>query len=243
MQGIVFQLLSGGDNNFSHISDYSPFFEIDRNWEAGCVKETFTANHQRLKHRVFNTHLRWEIMPKGAACKYIYVYRNGKDACTSFFHHLSNQADSGPFEGTFDDFFDDWINDRIIFGSWSRHLKSWMTAAADSANNILLVKYEDLKADLVQQLIRISNFLNLTHDEAILREKFLPLVTFEHMKRNIHQYEPISVQWKPGYSFIRKGSVGDHKEMFDERKEKMYQDMLQREFPGGLPEWFTIDLL
>ena len=182
-------------------------------------------------------------MPKGAKCKYIYVYRNGKDACTSFFHHLSNQADSGTFEGNFDDFFNDWINNRIIFGSWSQHLKSWMTAASDPSNTILLVKYEDMKMNLAQQLIRISNFLDLSYDEAFLRERILPLVTFEHMKQNIHQYEPVSVHWKPGYSFIRKGAVGDHKEMFDERKEILYQEMLRREFPEGLPEWFSIDFL
>jgi hypothetical protein len=31
------------------------------------------------------------MLPKGAQGRYIYVYRDGKDAATSFYHHLTNQ--------------------------------------------------------------------------------------------------------------------------------------------------------
>jgi hypothetical protein len=126
MQAIVYQLLSGGNENFTHISQFSPFYEVDRTWMGNVISPQYQENHNNLGIRIFNTHLRWSIMPKGSAAKYIYVYRNGKDVCASFFHHLTNQADSGPYEGTFDEFVKDWCDNKIIFGNWMKHLKSWL---------------------------------------------------------------------------------------------------------------------
>jgi hypothetical protein len=58
------------------------------------------AHHTRFGRRCFNTHLPWELMPRGGdgtsggsqRPKYIYLVRDGRDAAVSFYHHLSNQA-------------------------------------------------------------------------------------------------------------------------------------------------------
>jgi hypothetical protein len=44
-------------------------------------------------------------------------------------------ADEGGYSGTFDQFFKDWISNKIIFGSWIKHLKEYLAAAADPSNN------------------------------------------------------------------------------------------------------------
>lgn len=225
------------------ISQITLHFMKYMNWEGTQLSPKFQINHEHLQCRVFNTHLRWELMPKGRSCKYIYVYRNGKDACTSFFHHLSNQVDSGPYEGTFDSFVKDWIDNKIIFGGWIAHLKSWITAAQNSENNILLVRYEDMKTDLAGSLKRISAYLGCRVDDEFILNRILPFVTFDHMREHIHQYEPVSVQWRPGFSFIRKGEIGDHVGLFTEEHESLFNCMLEKEFPAGLPSWLDQSLL
>jgi hypothetical protein len=166
-------------------------------------------------------------------CKYIYVYRDGKDACTSFFHHLSNQADSGPFEGNFDDFVSDWLQNKIFFGGWAAHLKSWIPAAAESKNDILLVNYEDMLTDIEASVRRISAFLGRNTDSDFLRSNILPLISIEYMREHRSQYDPVSVAWKEGFQFIRKGVAGDFKNLFTAAHEAAYDDMIRKEFPHG----------
>ena len=240
MQGIVYQILSQGDESFAHISDYSPFYEADRTWDGDRVAEKYAANHRALGSRVFNSHLRWELMPQQqrssdqpARCKYIYVYRDGKDACTSFYHHLSSQADSDPFEGTFDEFVDLWLENKIPFGSWAGHLKSWIRAASNPSNNILVVRYEDMLADIEGAVVRISNFLGKSSDVSYLRSKILPHISIDYMRAHRSQYDPASVSWKDGFQFIRKGVAGDHKNSFTSEHNKRYGTMLEKEFCGG----------
>lgn len=240
MQGIVYQILSQGDESFHHISDYSPFYEADRTWDGDRVAEKYAGSHAALSSRIFNTHLRWEIMPKSAGgpdkparCKYIYVYRDGKDACTSFYHHLSSQADSDPFEGTFDEFVNLWLQNKIPFGSWAGHLKSWIGAASDPNNNILVVRYEDMLADIEGAVVRISDFLGKNSDLPYLRSTILPHISIDYMRAHREQYDPVSVSWKDGFQFIRKGVAGDHKNSFTSEHDRRYDAMLQKEFSGG----------
>ena len=67
------------------------------------------------------------MMPKTSAqnVKYIYMTRNAKDVCNSFFHHLSHQApEDGGYEGSRDDFVREWSEGKIAFGAWGNHLTS-----------------------------------------------------------------------------------------------------------------------
>lgn len=56
--------------SYNHISDFAPFFEVDAHWEApnnnnnNSLAEFIRDNHDRLNRRIFNTHLRWDMLPK-----------------------------------------------------------------------------------------------------------------------------------------------------------------------------------
>ena len=143
MQNIVVNLLTKGESpaEGEHISAFAPFFDVDRSWNhatgepSGVYSPDAEQQQQegegakrvgfRGGRRVFNTHLRWDQMPRSdsSGAKYIYVVRDGKDVVTSFFHHLSNQADSGGFEGTFEDFFGVSIFNNIVGRRESRSRK------------------------------------------------------------------------------------------------------------------------
>lgn len=178
-------------DGYEHVSDYAPFYEIDAHWEEednGLLAENVRKNHNRLGQRVFNTHLRWDMLPKKQeghqqktqvhaesslrpACgKFIYVTRHLPDVCTSFYHHLSNQKE-GTYEHDFDTFARDWMaGDTIPFGSPLHHLLSFAMRFADneyccSRNN------DDENA--------------AKHSE--VKQRPLLLVSYEKLKSNLRQ--------------------------------------------------------
>eukprot|EP00985_Skeletonema_marinoi_P020767 scaffold12428_cov81-Skeletonema_marinoi.AAC.2 len=62
---------TGDDLAYNHVSDYAPFFEIDAHWQSSSstnstkvLADSVRENHDRLGRRVFNTHLRWDMLPK-----------------------------------------------------------------------------------------------------------------------------------------------------------------------------------
>lgn len=139
---------------------------MDASWDhgSGCFAPRYEEGHAAIGARVFNTHLLWHMMPRSATsqARYIYVVRDGRDVVTSFFHHLSNQANAGGFEGTFEEFFDAWLDGSLPYGRWADHVRSWFLGVTGAAaDRVLFVCYEDLKADLSSQLRRVASFLGL----------------------------------------------------------------------------------
>ena len=120
------------------------------------------------------THQPFHAIPKGTCdasrCKYIYVARNPRDVVVSYYNFDCKMAPltgySGPFEffadmfikgageeRTFDIFHDvvlcQCVNVCVLclfsvyWGSWAEHVVGWWNHRDD--NNVLFLKYEDLK--------------------------------------------------------------------------------------------------
>jgi hypothetical protein len=235
MQAIVFYLITNGSNQtFDHISNFTPFYEIDQHWESNSnFLSKHRDNHAKLGINIFNTHLRFDMLPRGKSFKYIYLVRNPKDVVVSFFYHLSNQ--DGGFNGSFNEFLEKWCNGQIPFGRWTDHLNSWFKSGA--TDKILFVRYEDLHTNIKLTLLKIAKFLELnTSDEVI--DLISQLVQFETMKANQLQFQPISVTWKNNFNFFRKGSIGDSKTCINDEENLMIEKMFANSFPNGLPDWF-----
>lgn len=240
-QAIVFHILSDGKLPLDHISLYSPFYEMSKTWhDAGDnIASKYSENHEILGWRVFNTHLLYSMLPIGDSVRHIYVYRNCRDVAISFFHHLSNQVGDGGVSCSLRQFLVDWCDGNILFGSWANHLRGWLTEInVVSSKNILLLRYEDMKLDLRSAISRISKFLDHNVSSARLDELTL-LASFDNMKSSKHLYHPISVEWKQGFEFLRKGEIGDSGGQFGAEEELLISKMLEREFPDGLPDWLT----
>jgi hypothetical protein len=230
-QNIVVQLLNlrkGFD--FQHISDFAPFYEIDKNWEEVDgeyrSKGKFADNHNRLGTRVFTTHLRWHMLPKSENYKHIYVYRRGKDVAVSFHKHLSNQVGDG-FEGSLSEFVTAWTSGTLPYGRWVDHVHEWRVASlAEPSNNILMLAYEDMLVDLPSALRKIAAYLNvdISEDELVA---LVPKLTFDGMKAELARFHPISVQWKEGYEFLRHGVSGDGQELFSQQDTELFNRMVQ----------------
>lgn len=213
-QYIVYTLATAGKLELDHISNYCPFYEADRTWTSGGqLAEPGASRHASIGWRIFNTHYRWEAMPKDGNARFIYLIRDGRDVIVSFYNHLIHQeVEDGGYEGTLDEFVAEWLDGKIAFGKWTDHLKSWLRAVRTD-DRVLLLSYAEMKSDIGKAVKQIVTHCNFDLSDAEV-QALLPRFDVAAMKARLAQFNPTSCRWKDkgdGFTFIRKGVVGDHK--------------------------------
>lgn len=256
MQHIVHTLATDGNSPLPHVSDACPFYDVDRTWDQDkkepVLTESVCAKHAQIGRRIFNTHLRFEMMPKSHPdARYIYMVRRPQDACISFFHHLSHQAeDDGGFVGSLDEFIREWTGGTAIYGSWSAHLRSWLGVDGSSHGacdpRVLVLSYEELRRDLKTGVRLVNAHCRFGLSDARVDE-LCERFTFDYMRSHEEQFEPRSVRWVAkdaeaadgkNFHFIRAGRIGDGDACFasDERRSAL-MNMVRRTFPEGTPTY------
>ncbi|XP_076034910.1 uncharacterized protein LOC143021359 [Oratosquilla oratoria] len=170
--------------------------------------------------RIFKTHLTFNLLPPDLldTTKVVYVVRNPKDMCTSYFHHC-HIVRFHDFQGDMDLFVDYLTNDELLYGPYWNHIKeSWKRR---DHPRLYVLFFENLKADPMAEVRELDKFLgtNLTEEQM---KKVIEHTSFDKMQaRDVHFRisEEIekkimnqeAIQTKGG--FFRKGQVGDFKTM------------------------------
>jgi len=253
-QHIVLSLLLAAKNErqssitpYEHVSDYAPFFEIDPHWNMDTdeLEQSIQERHLHLGRRVFNTHLRWDMLPKGNGAKYIYLIRSPLDVCVSFYHHLSNQAE-GQYTKGLDDFFSDWVDGKISFGSWAEHVQSFFPALRHGpSREVLILCYDNMIENLPSHVQKISDFLSCDVPENKIY-KIIKLCSFDSMRHpnNINRFQPKSVTWLNEFKFLRKGTAGDAKNFLSNKQFEVFKRKLEaeKEFLPQLRECFGTEI-
>lgn len=150
--------------------------------------ETVIAHIEAQSHRRFlKSHMPLDGLPFYDEVKYIHVARDGRDACMSFHNHatgftdqmlrgltkagLEDETVARPYPEVIADageFFHRWITRGEVPGhedgspsmSFFHFERSWWEAR--DRPNVLLVHYNDLKADLAGEMRRIADFLGIS---------------------------------------------------------------------------------
>ncbi|CAL1268770.1 unnamed protein product [Larinioides sclopetarius] len=102
-------------------------------------------------------HLPFERTPYSPEAKYIFVARNPKDCCVSYYHHTQNGIGYLFADGTFDDFFENFLKGEVGFGDYFETTLSWWKHRNDP--NVLFVTYEELKKDTINTTLKIAGFI------------------------------------------------------------------------------------
>lgn len=219
IQMILYQLTTNGNMNIPHISAIIFWFE-----RLLINKKEF----ERLPGpRIFKSHLPYNLIPKGP-CKYIYLYRDGRDVAVSYYHfHLAYFG----FKGSFADFFRLFLRGDVQYGKWAVHLSRWQ---ANPENlNVLFLKYEDLKNNLEDSLKRIIDFCGFE----VSQERFLDVMqkaSFSFMKQHENKFSHIGeIQWErqSGIAmppFIRKGEPGEWRQYLTKSQELLFEKKVHR---------------
>ncbi|XP_018412867.1 PREDICTED: sulfotransferase 6B1-like [Nanorana parkeri] len=188
--------------------------------------EKYEYLNQQPSPRVMSSHITYENIPKTffeKKTKMLIILRNPKDTAVSYYHFSNNNPVLPSYE-SWDLFFKDYITGNVIYGSYFDFTLQWEKHIDDG--NILVLTFEDMKADLPKELKKICDFYGLAlTDEQIklVQEK----TTFSSMKQN-----STKSHGNLGNVFFRKGEVGDWKSLFTEEQSKEVDAQFEKYLAG-----------
>ncbi|XP_071997013.1 sulfotransferase 6B1-like [Engystomops pustulosus] len=188
--------------------------------------EKYEDLKQKPSPRVLSSHVTYENIPKSffeKKTKILIILRNPKDAAVSYYHFTNNNPVL-PSYSSWDLFFKDFLAGEVIYGSYFDHALGLEKHIDDE--NILVLTFEDMKADLPAELRKINDFygLNLTDEQIqIVEEKS----TFKSMKEKSGD-----THGKLGNVFFRKGEIGDWKSLFTEEQSKELDAKFEKYLAG-----------
>jgi hypothetical protein len=195
MQMMLYQLSTPGDMSIPHIDAVAPWFE------AAIVKGPPFLD-RIPSPRIFKTHRTIADLPRNARC--IYVVRNVKDSCVSYFHHLTSLHGVIP---ALPHFVRGFIKGKVKWGSWYRHIRTCFRYVNE--DRVLLVNYDDLCADLPTVVDRVSTFCGFEPSEQ-KRAEVIQRCSFNFMKQHNVKFDPRFAGIRIDRTdFIRKGISGD----------------------------------
>ena len=171
--------------------------------------------------RVIKTHLPlryWQKqLEQDPDIKVIQIISNPKDVLVSLYHFYRMNKGLGLYLGTWDDFFELIRNDQLVYGDLFPQVAEWYSFNKDRENSMILV-YEDMKVDLKGNLIKLNQFLGKNISESTL-DLIAHKVTFDNMKKDPKINVSNFTKFEESRSkFLRKGTVGDWKNYFNEEQ-------------------------
>jgi aryl sulfotransferase len=210
--------------------------------------------------RAMKSHLPFDALPIYHEVKYIHSARGGLDACFSFHNHFLNftpqaigsiqrvaeqDGDTGrPSLAMSEDpreFFLSWIelpdHDVVpVANAFFDIERSYWTERQRA--NLLMVHYNDLKADLSGEMKRIAAFLGIETPLALWPE-LVEAATFEKMKNEGAALLPgIENAVRGGHqTFLNKGTNGRWREVLTKDDVARYRERAAAELSPGLNRW------
>lgn len=162
--------------------------------------------------RIFKSHMPYRMAlggdPAHNPCKYIYIARNPKDVCVSYFHFESSKAWSGNYSGPWEHWLKLYMDGLVQRGSWFDHVLGWWEHR--HADNLLFLKFEDLKRDFDGELRKIANYLGYELGEDVI-DRITDATSFSRMKSDRFSNHQEITQLE---GFFRKGEIGSWKDQF-----------------------------
>ena len=173
----------------------APAFELSPWLDARIVPlDDIIARVDAIPHRRFiKTHSPADCTPIFTECRYLAVYRDGRDVLVSFANHrrkmrpeviealntIAARDGVAPWPPVWDDDMDQLFDEWVDWGTPMEHLASWWPNRHEPF--VLLVHYADLIRDLGGEMRRIADFLDVDIPAALWRE-VVERCRFEAMK-------------------------------------------------------------
>ncbi|MGH6870065.1 MAG: sulfotransferase domain-containing protein [Rhizomicrobium sp.] len=210
--------------------------------------------------RAVKSHLPFDALPVHDEVRYIHTARGGLDACFSFHNHIAgfNAGALDNFDriGLEDEtirktyprppadqrgFFHFWIESKSGTGSaqagdfFDIERSYW---AERKRENLLLVHYNDLKADLSGEMKRIAAFLGIETPPA-LWPRLVEAATFEAMKRDGQALLPsLALVFQDAHNtFLNKGTNGRWRDVLTDDDVALYRRRAAEELSPALDRW------
>lgn len=231
-----------------------PVFEIapwlEARWEpAADVLARLDAQTHR---RHIKTHSPADCIPRFEDACYLVVGRDGRDACMSFLNHLAHmqpamqeqllvsaleegiELEGGPPPVHDVHEFFRWYVDAggqfDVIGSW------WELR---DQPNVLLVHYDDLRADLDGEMRRVASYLEIPVDEARWPE-LVESCTFAGMKARADEIADFETHFVGGAdTFLYKGTNGRWRDVLTPEELAAYDDAVAARLTPECAAWMA----
>ena len=257
MQNIVLQLIYLG-REIPKLADVSPWPDFRL--------EPVEALIQRLKaqenRRLLKTHIPLDGLTYYPQVKYIVVGRDARDVFMSWWNHYSNFTEAaydklnntpgrvGPrmprcpqnirtywrtwiSKGWFE-----WENEGYPHSGNMYHTQTWWNFR--HLPNILFVHFNDLLANLKEEIVRIARFLAIPVSDASV-SSIAHAVSLQEVKKNADQIIDVGFAqavWKNGVdTFFYKGTNGRWKDILTSADLALYETAVVRNLTSDCAQW------
>lgn len=238
----------------------SPWFEA----RSSALDQQIASLDAQKRRRVIKTHLSSDALPLHDNVRYIHTARDGRDAFMSWHNHVSTYTPVMQSLMDANGIADPEIGRphpplppkdiHTYFGTWmtegpeacfaddmpaTRYFDTGRSFWRDRhLPNVLLVHFNDLKADLDGEMRRIAAFLDIAVDEADW-PSLVEAASFERMRESGQTLIPLSpAVWKEGpQSFFHKGSSEQWCGVLTDAEIARYEERVSREFSPSLAAW------
>ncbi|TNE67164.1 MAG: sulfotransferase domain-containing protein [Alphaproteobacteria bacterium] len=246
-QQIVSQLIFGGAEGIN-VPEISPWLDL----RVPPREIKLPAVEAQTHRRFIKTHLPVDALRVHEKARYIYIGRDGRDVVWSMYNHHAN-ANAGFYEalngpGLVGDpiqpppadvrqYFIDWLDrDGHPFWPFWENIHSWWQVR--ELDNMLLIHFNDLKADLPGNIRRIAAFLDIGIDPARFDDIVLHC-TFDYMKENAANAAPLGgAFWEGGAkTFINKGTNERWRDVLTDADNARYEAMAVEKLGEACAHW------
>jgi aryl sulfotransferase len=244
-QGIVRSLLWPGGGAPAPAFDLAPWLDV----RIVPLDEMLAGLDQTPHRRVIKTHSPADCIPIFTECRYLAVYRDGRDALVSWANHRRKMrpeitealnADAvrdgvtpwpPVWHGDMDQLFDEWLD----WGTPMEHLASWWVHRAEPF--VLLVHYADLLSDLDGEMHRSADFLGVDVP-ADLWPGVVQRCRFEDMRAEHAASEVLSSAFNEGAgAFFNQGTNGRWRGQLTDTQLARHDQLVRDQLSDDAARW------
>ncbi|KAJ0963262.1 hypothetical protein J5N97_028384 [Dioscorea zingiberensis] len=192
--------------------------------------------------RLLGTHIPYQLFPKSwvsSGLKIVYLCRNPKDTFVSYWHFNNKLIGEESYRESLDDAFDSFLRGVHLAGPFWDHVLGYWNASLLNPQNVLFLRYEDLKSDPAESLRRLAEFMQCPFSEEEERQgvldKILDMCSMESLKNLDVNKNGSKLQFQTfkyrNDTFFRRGIVGDYVNFLTpemaERLDQVMEDKLR----------------
>jgi aryl sulfotransferase len=250
VQQIIGQLILGAPEVLDTFN-VSPWLDM-RMIPLDDVYATLEAQTHR---RFIKTHLPIDALVFSPDTKYVYVGRDARDILWSAYNHHAGFTQTAldlindtpgrvgppllPAPKDVREYYLHWLeHDELpgfAFSSLWDHVQGWWNARA--LGNVLLVHFNNLKADMEGEIRRVAGFLGVEIDSA----KWPAIVehcTFDYMREQASKAEMLRVMFKDGGdTFFHKGTNGRWQDVLSPEEIARCDEVAARRLAPDCAHW------
>lgn len=170
--------------------------------------------------RLLSTHIPCQLFPTSwlsSGCKFVYLCRNPKDNFVSYWHFVNKMIKDVHYKVPLGDAFDAFLKGVHSAGPLWDHVLGFWNASLVNPDNVLFMKYEELKSDNTVNLRKLAQFMGCPFTEEEERDgtldEIMGMCSFESLRNlEVNKNEPVKSAILPKFgneAFFRRGEVGD----------------------------------